>query len=296
MFVGYSFFFMKPASQLQRHALLPGNTPSRNITALAKHFGVQQLLVKDESENPFGTQKDRKSWCVLAEAKSRGAAGLCILTAGNAGLSLASMAAESGLRVVAIVSNHLPDVAERLKKVCSEVVSIDLRNRRWTAKELQTVAGDRPDHPILDATNRIYPYKQVGIEIAQNPPGHLVVPVGGGELLLGIANSFRQAGITTRLWGVTIKDKNSIADKLYAPWTPYMRRIRLMTSPPSPHRLIELVSDEPIAAAFQEVRKHLTCEPSSAASFAALSQVEAKRSESVMVVNTGRFLFRPEMD
>lgn len=285
---------MKQAQHLRRRTQLPGNTSVRNMPALAKHFGMQRLLVKDESENPFGTQKDRKSACVVAEAKATGAAALCILTAGNAGLSLASTAARSGLPVVAIVSQHLPDVTLLLKKVCCDVVAIDLQKKRWTARDLRAAAGERAGYPIIDATNRIYPYKQVGIEIAKDPPDHLVVPVGGGELFLGIASSFRRAGIKTQLWGVTIMGKHSIADKLYAPWTPYMRRIIRLTSPPFPHRLIELTSDVPIEAAYAEVRKHLTCEASSAAAFAALAHVEAKAGENVMVVNTGRFLFDTE--
>jgi threonine synthase len=43
----------------------PGNTPLIKIEKLCKKFGLPNLFIKDESKNPFGTFKDRRSEYII---------------------------------------------------------------------------------------------------------------------------------------------------------------------------------------------------------------------------------------
>lgn len=77
------------------------------IPEMSDYFGFRHLMIKDESRNPFGTHKDRKSFYVVRNARRLcGGAppdSLCILTSGYAGLSHAAFAARTGLKERVVV-------------------------------------------------------------------------------------------------------------------------------------------------------------------------------------------------
>ena len=50
------------------------------------------LFVQDESMNPYGTWKDRRSEYIVQKALKEGISKLCLITSGNAGYSLARYA------------------------------------------------------------------------------------------------------------------------------------------------------------------------------------------------------------
>src|SRR5262245_39314386 len=83
-------------SSLPRRDLCIGHTPVFSLPELSDHFGIKHLWVKDESANPLGTHKDRKSVEVIGKAMRLAPhlrpQAFCLLTAGNAGLSLAIFA------------------------------------------------------------------------------------------------------------------------------------------------------------------------------------------------------------
>jgi cysteine synthase len=276
-----------------------GRTPVISSPALSEHFGLRNLAIKDESANLFGTHKDRKSLHVVREATNGNAhlhaEVLCILTAGNAGLSLAKIGAFYGVPAIAFVG---VDSAARqdLESACESVIPLDIEERLWPSDELCRLAGAAPGRRVRDVTNGISkPFEQIVDEICeQNPqevPDTIVLPVGGGELFLGVADGLKRRGLQTRLIGVTVR-KDSVADKLYSKWNPYAGQIDAITNLGSHHRLHRLEDEASLLDTFNWLRTFgLRCEPSSAASFAALGDLapQFRPDEKVTVINTGTF-------
>jgi threonine synthase len=93
------------------------NTPLRSLPELAKEFGVGEVLVKDESFNPYGTHKDRRSEYIVNIALEHGVDKIVCLTAGNAGYSLSRYCARVGIDYTSMV---FPRVSEERKQILKE--------------------------------------------------------------------------------------------------------------------------------------------------------------------------------
>jgi cysteine synthase len=274
------------------------------VPKISDYFGIRHLAIKDESANCFGTHKDRKSLHVVLKALAapphERPDGLCILTAGNAGLSLATIASAYGLGVTSFISEAPTNAPLRaqLEATCQEVVPLDLEGRFWPSSELVRRAGNGPGRRILDVTNGIIePFEALVDEICDLGPEHvpdvIVSPVGGGELFIGLARGIKRRGLRTRLVGVTVC-QHSAADKLYSKWKPYEDDILALTGPTSPHVLRCLKDEDLLLDTFGwlKAETNVACEPSSAAAFAMLHQIKGclmSLEERVMVINTGTF-------
>lgn len=277
-----------------------GNTPILEIKELSEYFGLEHLTIKDEGSNYFGTHKDRKSAAVVLDAvravPNKRPEALCILTAGNAGLSLAKIASHFGLPVTAFVGDKglSSQLQTSLNEICESVIALDLEGKRWSSRELRSLAGEKEGRRIHDSTNGVTsPFESIVEEILKHDPSTfpdvIVLPVGSGELFLGVAQGLKRHRLKARLVGVTV-GKESAADKLYSRWNPQAGQL-MATIKKESHDRWEL-KDEAVLA---DTLKHLTkvnafsCEASSAAAFAVLHQLKRKRRERILVVNTGTF-------
>lgn len=279
-----------------------GRTPVISSPAISEYFRINNLTIKDESANLFGTHKDRKSLHVVKETTNGSghlhAEALCILTAGNAGLSLAKIGAFYGVPAVAFVGidSGSSGLQAELESACEQVIPVNIEERLWASEELCRLAGAGQGRRVRDVTNGVSkPFEQIVDEICELDPASLpdvvVLPVGGGELFLGVAEGLEKRGLQTRLIGVTVC-KDSIADKLYSKWNPYSGQIERLTNLSSNHRLFRLGDEALLLDTFNWLKSQgLRCEPSSAASFAALHDLapQFQRDERVMVINTGTF-------
>lgn len=283
------------------HTLNIARTPVFSSPAISEHFKIENLAIKDESANPFGTHKDRKSLHVVLETAKVAShlrnEVLCILTAGNAGLSLARIGALYGVSTVAFVGSDsiAPGMHEQLKSVCEMTIPLNLEERFWPSDELCRLAGSEYGRRVRDVTNGITkPFESIVDEICElgvaQLPDTIVLPVGGGELFLGVADGIKRCGLRTRLIGVTV-GKDSAADKLYSKWNPYSDQIEAIANG-SPHRLYPFEDEALLLDTFKWLRSSgLQCEPSSAVSFAVLHDLrkQFRRDEKVLVINTGAF-------
>jgi len=77
-----------------------GNTPLIKIEKLCKRFGLDNLFIKDESKNPFGTFKDRRSEFIIQRGVREHVDKFVIITSGNAGYSLVKFAEGTGIKIV----------------------------------------------------------------------------------------------------------------------------------------------------------------------------------------------------
>src|SRR5438270_10986488 len=88
-----------------------GGTPLLALPRLAAHFGLRHLWGKDEGQNPTGSFKARGLGMAITKARSLGARGFVIPSAGNAGGAAAVYAARCGLPCVVIVPRGTPAAA-----------------------------------------------------------------------------------------------------------------------------------------------------------------------------------------
>ena len=74
-----------------------GWTPLLRAGRLGKEIGIEQLYIKDESQNPTQSFKARGMSAAVSMAKELGAKKLAVPSAGNAAGALAAYAARAGL-------------------------------------------------------------------------------------------------------------------------------------------------------------------------------------------------------
>lgn len=189
----------------------PGNTMMYRFGDWERSLGFESLRVKDESHNPTGTFKDRRSAAIVADAVRQKADVLTLISAGNAAYSLSKYAADAGIPVRAVVSQALtPEIRSVLRRVCQAVVEIDLDERPLGPDDLAALVRRSPGEHILDVTNGYHSaYESIVEELRRDlrkPPDAIVVPFGGGEAMLGVMDGVHRFGWAekTAVYGVRV--------------------------------------------------------------------------------------------
>src|SRR5687767_2437363 len=88
-----------------------GSTPLLALPRLAAHLGLRHVWGKDEGQNPTGTFKARGLGMAITRARTLGARGFILPSAGNAGGAAAVYAARCGLPCAVIVPRGTPPAA-----------------------------------------------------------------------------------------------------------------------------------------------------------------------------------------
>jgi len=85
-----------------------GGTPLYHARRLGESVGLPNLYLKDDTLNPSASLKDRASAVAIGRALDVGANVVSVASTGNAGSSLACLAAASGLKAVVFVPADAP--------------------------------------------------------------------------------------------------------------------------------------------------------------------------------------------
>jgi threonine synthase len=169
-----------------------GMTPLVELPQLAQDVGVRRLWVKDEGINPTASFKARGLMMAVTRAKALGLPGVCVPTAGNAGIALAAYAAAAGLPCRIYAPETTPPPI--------------LGSIRAFGADLQLVAGHIGDAgkatmafakesgyfnvATVREPYRVEGMKTMGYEVAEQLgwrlPDAIVYPTGGGEGTIGI--------------------------------------------------------------------------------------------------------------
>lgn len=157
-----------------------------------------KVFLKLEFLNPTGSFKDRGAAVMVSVLKALGAKRLADDSSGNAGAALAAYAARAGLRATLFVPAYASGPKLRqIEAYGAELVRVP--GPRPAAKE-EAVRACTKDPELVYASHNLSPYFVAGLmtlafEIAEDlgwqAPDHVVVPVGGGGLLLGLFYGFR---------------------------------------------------------------------------------------------------------
>src|SRR5213596_3609898 len=175
-----------------------GGTPLLALPRLAAHLGMRRLWAKDEGQNPTGSFKARGLSMAITRARTLGARGFVIPSAGNAGGAAAAYGARAGLPVAVIVPRATPAgaVAEALL-TGARVFTIE----GSIADAGKIVASVAPRVGWFDLSTLKEPYrlegkKTMGLELAEQlgwtMPDILLYPTGCGTGLVGIPKGYEE--------------------------------------------------------------------------------------------------------
>lgn len=175
-----------------------GMTPLLRCPRLGGRLGLDDLWVKDESQMPTGSFKDRGQSVAITMARAFGIRRVAIPTAGNAGGSMAAYAARAGIEAFVFMPEDTPLInqLETLQAGAQAYLVDGLIND--CARIVQ--AGREPmgwfDISTLKEPYRIEGKKTLGLELAEQlgwqAPDVVLYPTGGGTGLIGIWKAFEE--------------------------------------------------------------------------------------------------------
>ena len=175
-----------------------GGTPLIPAPALGRLFGLANLTIKDEGQNPTGSFKARGLGVAVARAKELGATAVAIPSAGNAAAAMAAYAARAGLPAVVAMPEDTPEVMKAeclaygakvllvkgLINDCGKVIRVGSERYGWF------------DVSTLKEPYRAEGKKTMGIELVEQlgwrVPDVIVYPTGGGTGIVGMWKAFAE--------------------------------------------------------------------------------------------------------
>ncbi|XP_036305397.1 L-serine dehydratase/L-threonine deaminase [Pipistrellus kuhlii] len=175
-------------------------TPVRDSMALTNVAGIK-VYIKMDSAQPSGSFKIRGIGHLCQTRAEQGCKHFVCCSAGNAGMAAAYAARRLGIPATIVVPKTTPILTiERLKKEGAEVVVEG--ETLEEAQELATALAKNPgwvfispyDDPLIweGHTSIVKELK----ETLSEKPGAIVLSVGGGGLLCGVAQGLKEVG-----WG-----------------------------------------------------------------------------------------------
>jgi threonine synthase len=173
-----------------------GGKPVLKLDQLGQHFGLKQLYLKDEGQNPTGSFKALGLSVAVSRAIELGARELVIPTAGNAGGALAAYAARAGIPAHVYMPNDAPLV--NILEVQMTGADLHLVNGLINDAGREAAAAAQEggwfDASTLKEPYRIEGKKIMGYELAEafgwKLPDVILYPTGGGTGLIGIWKAF----------------------------------------------------------------------------------------------------------
>ncbi len=281
-------------------------TPMFGSKSLSAMTGVA-LYLKAESLQKTGSFKPRGALTALSRlTPSERERGVITMSAGNHGQGLAFAAAQFGCRCTVVIRDDATgSKVDAMRAYGAEVVFTPVPLWRQRLDEERERRGQVFIHPFADP-GVVTGQGTLGLEILEEVPDAeaILVPVGGGGLISGVAAAIKQQRPRVRLIGVEpegaavvshslqqgspqkLDRMDTIADGLAAPWTEEfnLQLIRRYVDD------VVLVSDRELAQSLVMIleRTKLLVEPAGAAGLAALlaGKVE-RRAGAVVALLTG---------
>lgn len=173
-----------------------GWTPLLRAKNLGKQIGIDQLYIKDESQNPTQSFKARGMSAAVSMAKELGATKLAVPSAGNAAGALAAYAARAGLECFIF----MPDDTPRANVIECEQTGAHVTLMAGLITDCGAEVARRKDaegwfdFSTLKEPYRVEGKKTLGYELAEQfnweLPDVIIYPTGGGTGLIGMWKAF----------------------------------------------------------------------------------------------------------
>jgi threonine synthase len=301
-----------------------GWTPLVRASRLGTQVGLDDLFIKDESQNPTQSFKARGMTAAVSMAKELGARKLAVPSAGNAAGALAAYAARAGLEAFIFMPRDTPraNVIE-CEQTGAHVTLMDGLITDCGAE----VARRKDSEGWFDVSTLKEPYriegkKTLGYELAEQLnwqlPDVIIYPTGGGTGLIGMWKAFdemeqmgwigpkRPRMVTVQAAGCAPIVKAFAEGKRFAEEFPDAHTtaaglrvpraigdFMILDALRSSGGTAVAVTDEELIAATREIgsAEGIFCAPEGAACLPALKKLMAgglvKSDESVVLFNTG---------
>ena len=169
-----------------------GNTPLYPAERLGQTIGLRNLYLKDDTVNPSASSKDRASAAVVLQALDAGANIVSVASTGNAGSSLACIAAAAGLQAMVLVPESAP-VAKLTQALSFGATVLAVRGSYDDAFDLCLAAS--AEFGWFNRSTGVNPFTREGKKICAweiwasldgRVPDRVVVPTGDGNILSGM--------------------------------------------------------------------------------------------------------------
>ncbi|MFS8096817.1 pyridoxal-phosphate dependent enzyme [Lentzea alba] len=203
------------AEVLEGRVLRTPTLPSPGLSAL---LGVP-TTVKLELLQRTGSFKTRGAVAkILSLSDEARAAGVVGVSGGNHGIALADAAAQLGVRAAVVMPSSAPVRSVELARASGADVRITngLAEAFALLNELVT-AGATLVHPYDDPIV-VAAQGTVGLEFATDAPDvtDVLVSIGGGGLISGVATAFHALVPGVRVWGVEVEGADAMRQALAA--------------------------------------------------------------------------------
>ncbi|MFF6887790.1 threonine/serine dehydratase [Streptomyces sp. NPDC012421] len=203
------------AERIAGHVL---RTPTLASPGLSELLGAD-VTVKLELLQRTGSFKARGAAAkLLALGPAERAAGVVAVSGGNHGIGLAVMAGALGVRATVVMPRSAPAPAvARAEAAGAEVLLADTMKGAFALMEELCDAGLTLVHPFDDPLV-VAAQGTVGLELAEDA-GELtdvLVSIGGGGLLSGVATALRARRPGVRIWGVETVGADAMSAALAA--------------------------------------------------------------------------------
>lgn len=193
------FLPIKPDARII--SLGEGDTPLLHCKKLGEQLGLSQLYIKNESQNPTWSYKDRLCCVGVTRAVQEGAPAVTVSSTGNHGSAVAAYAAAAGIPCVIFTLTSVPDTMKTLmQSYGAYVFATEKPVDRWTimkwcTKNLGWYPLSGYISPAMGSNCfGIDGYKTLSFELFEqlgDLPDHIVVPSAYSDGLYGIWKGIR---------------------------------------------------------------------------------------------------------
>ncbi len=193
-------------------------TPTLPSPGLAAHFGVPVTL-KLELLQRSGSFKARGAFAKLTSlSDAERAVGVVAVSGGNHGIAVADAAGALGVMATVV----MPDSAPARSVALARAAGADVRltptmGQAFALLDELVAAGATLVHPF-DDPKVIAAQGTAGLEFAIDAPAvtDVLVSIGGGGLIAGVATAFRALAPHVRMWGVETEGADAMTRALAA--------------------------------------------------------------------------------
>jgi threonine dehydratase len=212
-------------------------TPTVPSPGLSGRLGVPVIL-KLELLQRTGSFKARGAFHkLLSLSPAQRAAGVAAVSGGNHGRAVADAAGELGIAATIVMPRVAPTSAVQACRAAGATVCLTPDMPSAFARQDELVAaGATLVHPFDDPV-LIAAQGTVGLELAQDAPEltDVLVSIGGGGLVSGVATALRALRPAVRVWGVETEGGDAMSRALTAGASVTFTPTSTVTSLCAPH-------------------------------------------------------------
>jgi threonine synthase len=276
-----------------------GSTPLVAAPRISARLGIE-LWLKLESLNPTGSFKDRGMTVAVTKAKADGASAVICASTGNTAASAAAYAARAGLDAVILQPAGAVALGKLAQARAVGARVLEVRGSFDQALAAARQLAERGTHALVNSVNpfRIEGQKTAAFEIAEElgrTPDVLALPYGGGGNTVAYAKGFVEWGgaMPRFVAGEASERATTVASaiRIAEPVHQHQAESAIARS----HGEVVSLTDQAILDAWRELAhaEGVFCEPSSAASVAALERSRPDPGTCAVCIITGHGLKDP---